>query len=383
MHSVKSASAALFLLAVAAMLGGCQEQEAPQPAQQQQAPQVGVVTLQAEQLELTTELPGRTRPYRIAEVRPQVDGIIQKRLFTEGAEVAAGEQLYQIDQAIYESALKTAEATLASSRSLAERYELLVREQAVSRQAYDEATAARLQAEASLERARIDLRYTQVRAPIDGTIGRSEVSEGALVSNGQAGPLATIRQLDPIYVDVTQPARELMRMRRDLAEGRLQKAGENAAAVTLLFDDGSRYSQQGRLEFSEVSVDEGTGSVTLRAVFPNPDRQLLPGMFVRAQLIEGIRDGAILAPQQGITRTPTGDATALVVNASEQVELRQVRTERALGNRWLISEGLAAGDRLITEGLQFIQPGVEVRAVPARNVGPSAGGVEPLGQDQD
>lgn len=381
MKSVKSASAALVLLAAASLLVGCQDQDA-QPGPPPQAPQVGVVTLQAEQVQLTTELPGRTRPYRIAEVRPQVNGIIQKRLFSEGAEVQAGEQLYQIDAAVYEAALKTAEATLASSKSLADRYALLVKEQAVSRQAYEEANAARLQAEANLERARIDLRYTRVMAPISGTIGRSDVSEGALVSSGQAGAMATIRQLDPIYVDITQPARDLMRMRRDLAQGLLQQAGENAAAVTLLFDDGSRYEQQGRLEFSEVSVDEGTGSVTLRAVFPNPDRQLLPGMFVRAQLIQGVKEGAILAPQQGITRTPKGDATALVVNADDVVELRQVTTDRAIGNRWLVTEGLVEGDRLVTEGLQFIQPGVEVRVAPANNVRSAAGGAEPQA-DQD
>ena len=212
------------------------------------------------------------------------------------------------------------------------------------------------------------MRYTKVLAPISGRIGRSAVTEGALVNNGQAQELAAIQQLDPIYVDVTQPARELLNLRRDLAEGRLEKAGENAAKATLTLEDGSEYEHEGKLEFSEVSVDASTGSVVLRAVFPNPDKLLLPGMFVHAQLVAGVRSEAILAPQQGITRTPSGNATALVVNADNKVELRQVVASRTVGNRWLINEGLSAGDRLITEGLQFIQPGIEVTAVPASNV---------------
>lgn len=382
MSSLKSACAALTVAVAASLLAACQKQEAPPPAQQQQqpAPQVGVVTLQAEAVALTSELPGRTQAYRVAEVRPQVDGIIQKRLFTEGAEVKGGQQLYQIDAAVHEAARKTAQATLAARKSLADRYAVLVKEQAVSQQAYDEARAALLEAEATLERADIDLRYTRVLAPISGQIGRSAFTEGALVSDGQDAPLATIRQLDPIYVDVTQPARELLRLRRDLAEGRLQKAGKNAAKVSLVLDDGSAYPLEGKLEFSEVSVDEGTGSVTLRAVFPNPDRVLLPGMFVRAQLVEGVRERAVLAPQQGITRTPTGAATALVVSADNKVEVRQVKTERAIGNRWLIGEGLQEGDRLITEGLQFVKPGIEVRAVPAGNVAGAGGTPQPGGK---
>lgn len=365
---IKSAGAALIsLFAVVTLLGGCQEQEAAAPATQEK-PQVGVVTLKTEPFALTTELPGRAQPYRIAEVRPQVDGIIQKRLFTEGRDVKAGQQLYQIDDSVYQAAYKSAQASLASTKSLADRYALLVEEQAVSRQAYEEARAANLQAEANLEQARINVRYTKVLAPISGRIGRSAVSEGALVNNGQAQELAVIQQLDPIYVDVTQPARELLNLRRDLAQGRLEKAGENAAKVKLTLEDGSEYAHEGQLEFSEVSVDASTGSVVLRAVFPNPDKMLLPGMFVHAQLVAGVRSEAILAPQQGITRTPSGDATALVVNADNKVELRRVAASRTVGNRWLINEGLSAGDRLITEGLQFIQPGVEVKAVPASNV---------------
>ena len=377
---IKSANAALMsILAVAVFLAGCQEEAAP-PAQQK--PTVGVVTLQAEPFAVTTDLPGRTRAYRIAEVRPQVNGIIQKRLFTEGSEVKAGQQLYQIDAAVYEATLKSAQAILASSKSLADRYAELVKDQAVSKQAYDEARAASLQAEAELERARIDLRYTKVLAPISGRIGRSAVTEGALVSNGQAQELATIQQLDPIYVDVTQPARDLLALRRDLADGRLQKAGENAAKVTLKLEDGSDYGHEGKLEFSEVTVDPGTGSVTLRAVFPNPDKVLLPGMFVHAQLVAGLKSEAILVPQQGVTRNTKGEPTAMVVNAENKVELRPIKTERAVGNRWLVGEGLQPGDRVITEGLQFIQPGVEVEVAPAGNVDNSGGAsAQPQGQE--
>ncbi len=377
---IKSANAALMsILAVAVFLAGCQEEAAP-PAQQK--PTVGVVTLQAEPFAVTTDLPGRTRAYRIAEVRPQVNGIIQKRLFTEGSEVKAGQQLYQIDAAVYEATLKSAQASLASSKSLADRYAELVKDQAVSKQAYDEARAASLQAEAELERARIDLRYTKVLAPITGRIGRSAVTEGALVSNGQAQELATIQQLDPIYVDVTQPARDLLALRRDLADGRLQKAGENAAKVTLKLEDGSDYGHEGKLEFSEVTVDPGTGSVTLRAVFPNPDKVLLPGMFVHAQLVAGLKSEAILVPQQGVTRNTKGEPTAMVVNAENKVELRPIKTERAVGNRWLVGEGLQPGDRVITEGLQFIQPGVEVEVAPAGNVDNRGGAsAQPQGQE--
>ena len=362
----KGALVSLFVSA-ALGLGGCRNEASPSPIEEG-PPVVGVVTLEAQPFTLTNELPGRTAAYRIAEVRPQVNGIIQKRLFREGSEVTAGQQLYQIDDAVYQSALKSAKAQQLSSKSLADRYELLIKEQAVSRQAYDEARAANLQAEASLDRAQIDLRYTKVLAPISGRIGRSAASEGALASVGQAEAMATIQQIDPIYVDVTQPARDLLTLRRDLDEGRLQRAGDNAAQVTLELEDGSEYGHLGELEFSEVSVDASTGSVVLRAVFPNPDRILMPGMFVRAQLVAGTRAEAILAPQQGITRTPRGTATALVVDQNDVVELRQVTVDRTVGNRWLVSEGLQAGDRLITEGLQFVQPGAQVKTVPAQNV---------------
>lgn len=361
------------LLIVAALLSACsKEEDASKPDTSQATPEVGIVTLEAEPFTLTTELPGRTAAYRVAEVRPQVNGIIQKRLFKEGSDVKAGDQLYQIDPAIYEATLGSAKAVQASTKSLADRYDVLVKENAVSRQAYDEARASNMQAEAALERARIDLRYTKVLAPISGRIGRSAVSEGALVSNGQAAAMATIQQLDPIYVDVTQPARELLRLRRDLAAGRLESAGDNAAKVNLTLEDGTVYEHDGTLEFSEVSVEASTGSVTLRAVFPNPDKILLPGMFVHAELVAGTRSEAILAPQQGVARTPTGDTTAMVVNDDNIVELRNIKVDRTVGNRWLVSEGLNPGDRLITEGFQFIRPGAEVSVVPAGNVGETA-----------
>ena len=366
MHSKPAFAVLVSAIAVAMLsLTGCQESSAPQT---QQTPQVGVVTLEAKPFALTSEVPGRTSAYRIAKVRPQVNGIIQKRLFTEGSEVKAGQQLYQIDPATYQAAFKSAQATQLSAKSLADRYKLLVADKAVSQQAYDEARAAGLQADAALEQARIDLRYTKVMAPISGRIGRSAVTEGALVSNGQANAMATIQQLDPIYVDVTQSSKELLRLRRDLAEGRLQKASDSAAKVALKLEDGSRYAHEGTLEFSEVAVDESTGSVTLRAVFPNPDHLLLPGMFVHAELLSGVKQNAILAPQQGVTRNQRGEPTAMVVGADNKVELRVLKADRTAGSAWLVEEGLNEGDRLITEGLQFVQPGAEVKAVPASNV---------------
>ncbi|MCV9920776.1 MULTISPECIES: efflux RND transporter periplasmic adaptor subunit [Pseudomonas] len=358
-------TALVSAVALATLLSGCKKEEAaPAP----QAPLVGVVTLQPQAFTLTSELPGRTTAFRVAEVRPQVNGIILKRLFKEGSEVKEGQQLYQIDPSVYEANLANAQANLQATRSLAERYKQLIDEQAVSKQEYDDANAKRLQAEASLKSAQIDLRYTKVLAPISGRIGRSSVTEGALVSNGQTNAMATIQQLDPIYVDVTQSTAELLKLRRDLESGQLQKAGENAAKVQLILEDGSKFAQEGRLEFSEVSVDETTGSVTLRAVFPNPEHTLLPGMFVHARLQAGVNANAILAPQQGVTRDLKGTPTAMVVNQENKVELRQLKASRTLGSDWLIEEGLNPGDRLITEGLQYVRPGVEVKVGEATNV---------------
>jgi len=361
-------TALVSAVALATLLSGCKKEEAAPVAQ---APQVGVVTLQAQPYTLVSDLPGRTIAYRVAEVRPQVNGIILKRLFKEGSEVKEGQQLYQIDPSVYEATLASAQANLQSTKSLSDRYKQLVSEQAVSRQEYDDAQAKRLQAEASLKSAQIDLRYTKVLAPLSGRIGRSNVTEGALVSNGQTTAMATIQQLDPIYVDVTQSSAELLKLRRELETGALKKVGDNAAEVSLKLEDGSTYAQKGRLEFSEVSVDETTGSVTLRAMFPNPEHNLLPGMFVHARLNNGVNETAILAPQQGVTRDLKGQATAMVVNKDNKVELRQLKASRTVGSDWLIEEGLNAGDRLITEGLQYVKPGVEVKVSEATNVKPA------------
>jgi len=351
-------TALVAAVALASLLSGCKKEEAaPAP----QIPQVGVVTLKAQPFTLTTDLPVRTTSYRSAEVRPQVNGIILKRLFKEGSDVKVGQQLYQIDPAIYESAVLSARATLQSAKSLADRYKQLVAEQAVSRQEYDNAEAARLEAEATLNTAQVNLRYTKVLAPLTGRIGRSLYTEGALVTSGQANALAVITQLDPIYVDVTQSSVEMLELRKDLADGRLKKAGDNAAKVKLTLPDGSEYAQEGRLEFSEVSVDETTGSVTLRALFPNPDEILLPGMFVHAQLEAGIDSHAILAPQVGVTHNLKGQLTAMVVGPDNKVELRVLQASRTVGSDWLVEKGLNPGDRLITDGLQFVKPGVEVK----------------------
>ncbi|MGE6387208.1 efflux RND transporter periplasmic adaptor subunit [Pseudomonas sp. NPDC078416] len=353
-------------IALASLLSGCSKKEEAAPAPP--PPQVGVVTLKTQAYTLTSELPGRTTAFRIAEVRPQVNGIILKRLFTEGADVKAGQQLYQIDPAIYQATLDSAKATYESSNSLAGRYKQLINEQAVSRQEYDTAVGSAREAKAAVQTAEINLRYTKVYAPISGRIGRSLVTEGALVSNGQADAMATIQQLDPIYVDVIQSSAEMLKLRRDLESGRLQKAGDNAAKVKLVLEDGSLYPIEGKLEFSEVSVDQTTGSVTLRAVFQNPDHTLLPGMFVHARLQSGVAENAILVPQQGVTRDLKGTPTALVVNADNKVESRTLVANRTIGSDWLVEKGLNAGDRVITEGLQYVKPGAEVKVAEATNV---------------
>ena len=362
-------TALVSAVALATLLSGCNKEEAA-PQQAQQAPQVGVVTIKAQPYTLTTELPGRTTAYRVAEVRPQVNGIILKRLFKEGTEVKAGQQLYQIDPAVYEATLGSAQAAVESTKSLAGRYKQLIDEQAVSRQEYDNARSEQLKAEATLKSAQIDLRYTKVYAPISGRIGRSDVTEGALVTSGQTNAMATIQQLDPIYVDVTQSSAEMLKLRRDLETGKLQKVGDNAAAVKLTLEDDSDYGKDGTLEFSEVSVDQTTGSVTLRAVFPNPDHTLLPGMFVHAKLQAGVRQEAILAPQQGVTRDLKGTPSALIVNQDNKVEQRQLVANRTAGAYWLVEKGLNPGDRVITEGLQYVKPGAEVTVKDATNLTP-------------
>ncbi|HCR63466.1 MAG TPA: efflux transporter periplasmic adaptor subunit [Serratia liquefaciens] len=342
-------------------------------------PRVGVVTLKSEPIPLTSELPGRVAAFRNAEVRPQVGGIVQKRLFTEGEQVKAQQPLYQIDPGLFQAEYDRSNAALARARAqlrtaalLIQRYRPLAESRAISRQVYDDAVAAHQQAvadvqsaEAQLETARINLVYTRVLSPIDGIIGRSLVTEGALVTAQQAEAVAAVQQIDPIYVDVTQSSVQLLRLRNALESGAVAQAdGPQSAAVTLTLEDGSRYAHGGKLQFSEITVDRSTGSVVLRAVFPNPERKLLPGMFVRARLLEGMAaQGGLLVPQRGITRNPRGEATALVVNEAGKVELRELTTERAMGDSWLVSTGLAAGDRVIVEGVQQVRPGAHVNAV--------------------
>ncbi|WP_297843813.1 efflux RND transporter periplasmic adaptor subunit [Pseudomonas sp.] len=369
MHFKPAVSVLVTAVALASLLSGCnQKQEA---ASAPPPPQVGVVTVKTQAYTQVTDLPGRTTAFRIAEVRPQVNGIILKRLFTEGGDVKAGDQLYQIDPAIYEATANSAKATLQSAKSLSDRYKQLVNEQAVSRQEYDTARASSLEAESALQTALINLRYTKVLAPISGRIGRSAVTEGALVNAAQTDAMAVITQLDPIFVDVAQSSADLLKLRHQLESGQLQKAGDNAAVVSLTLEDSSKYPLQGKLEFSEVSVDQTTGSVTLRARFPNPNHTLLPGMFVHAQLQAGVNSAAILVPQQGITRDLKGSPTALIVNADNKVELRQLTASTTTGSDWLVDSGLKPGDRVITEGLQYVKPGAEVKATEATNVSPA------------
>ena len=341
--------------------GGLRPEPAPTSAAQP-APKVSVITVKPQSVPVTTELPGRVAAFRVAEVRPQVNGIILKRLFVEGSEVAAGQQLYQIDPAPYEASYHSAVAAAASARSLAERYKPLAAANAVSKQDYDNAVATDLQAQAALEAARINLRYTRVLSPISGRIGRSSVTEGALVTANQPAAMALVQQLDHVYVDVTQPIGTLLRLKREAASGRLHQNESGRTPVSLRLEDATDYARGGTLQFSEVTVDESTGSVTMRALFPNPDRVLLPGMFVRERIEEGVRMGALLVPQQGVSHNDRGDATALVVTAADTVALRVLKTDRAVGDRWLVSAGLQAGDRLVVEGLQLVQPGTKVQA---------------------
>jgi membrane fusion protein (multidrug efflux system) len=342
----------------ALLLVGCAQQATP-PAPT--APKVSVVTVQAQPILIRTELPGRVTAYRTADVRPQVNGIVLKRLFVEGSEVKAGQQLYQIDAAPYQALYDSAVAAEASARTLEERYKPLVEANAVSKQDYDNAVAAHLQAQAAVETARISLVYTKVLSPISGRIGRSLITEGALVTANQATALATVQQLDPVYVDVTQPSNTLLRLRREAAAGLLKENEAGQTQVRLQLEDGSDYGHPGTLEFSEVTVDEGTGSVTLRALIPNPERLLLPGMFVHEQIQEGVRQG-VLAPQQGVSHDQKGDPNALVVGADDTVELRSLQTDRAVGDQWVVTSGLKAGDRVIVEGIQLARPGSKVLA---------------------
>jgi membrane fusion protein (multidrug efflux system) len=341
-------------------------------------PEVAAVTVQPESVVITTELAGRTSPCLVAEVRPQVGGIVQKRLFEEGADVLAGDVLYQIDPATYQAAHESAKATLARAeanavpaRLRAKRYAKLLADKVISPQEVDDAIAAQGQAEAEIEvckaavkTARINLDYTRVTAPISGRIGKSSVTVGALVTANQGAPLATIQQLDPMYVDVTQSSANLLNLKRKMVEGLIKQGGANQAKVRLLLEDASAYALEGTLEFSGVTVDVGTGSVELRTVFPNPDHLLLPGMYVRAVLEEGVSEGALLVPQRAFTRDAKGNPVVMVVGDGNKVEPRMLKIDRAIGEKWLVSDGLKAGDRVIMEGLQKVRPGAEVKVVP-------------------
>lgn len=376
---VKSFCVIVSIVTAALMVTGCKNRGSAggsPPAKVE--PEVGVVVVQTEPVTLTVELSGRISPHLVAEVRPQVTGIIQERFFTEGGDVKAGEPLYQLDPAPYQAAYASAKAALAKSeanvatlRLKAGRYGKLVTTNAVSRQEYDDTTSELKQAEAeievgkaAMETARIDLAYTRIVAPISGRIGRSFVTTGALVTANQAAALATIQQLDPVFVDVTQSSAELLRLKRSLNSGRLNKEGAGQARVKLVLEDGSAYPLPGILKFSEVTVDPGTGSVTLRAQFPNPDHLLLPGMFVRGIVQEGVLEQGMLVPQRGVSRDPAGNAVVMIVGEHDAVERRLITTERTVGDAWLVAGGLQAGERVIVEGIQRIRPGVTVKAVP-------------------
>ncbi|EAZ0192098.1 multidrug efflux RND transporter periplasmic adaptor subunit AcrA [Salmonella enterica subsp. enterica] len=382
--------AVVLMLSGSLALTGCDDKQDQQGGQQM--PEVGVVTLKTEPLQITTELPGRTVAYRIAEVRPQVSGIILKRNFVEGSDIETGVSLYQIDPATYQATYDSAKGDLAKAQAAAniaeltvKRYQKLLGTQYISKQEYDQAladaqqaTAAVVAAKAAVETARINLAYTKVTSPISGRIGKSSVTEGALVQNGQASALATVQQLDPIYVDVTQSSNDFLRLKQELANGSL-KQENGKAKVDLVTSDGIKFPQSGTLEFSDVTVDQTTGSITLRAIFPNPDHTLLPGMFVRARLQEGTKPTALLVPQQGVTRTPRGDATVLVVGADNKVETRQIVASQAIGDKWLVTDGLKAGDRVVVSGLQKVRPGaqVKVQEITADNKQQAASGDQP------
>ncbi len=379
-------SAGLVPLAAALLLLSC-GRGAPPP--QMPPPEVRTVAVQAESLALTTELPGRTAASAVAEIRPQVNGLILERTFAEGSDVRAGAVLYRVDPAPYRSAydqaaaaLANAEANLPALRARAERVAQLATIRAAGQQDADDARAALLRGEAAvaaaraaLESARINLAYTPVRAPISGQIGRSNVTIGAMVTAYQPVPLAVVQRLDPIYVDVTQSSADLLKLRAAFRSGQLRADESTRTRVRLLLEDGTAYDREGTFQFRDVTVDPSTGSTILRMIFPNPQHLLLPGMYVRAVLNQGVEEKAILAPQQGITHNPKGEAIAWVVGANETVEERVLEIGRAVGDRWVVTRGLAPGDRVIVEGLQRVRPGATVRAsafVPAAPPQPSA-----------
>lgn len=364
----------LFLLLSSLLLSACQDKADATSGQNQAAPPtaVNVLTLTTQTVTLSRSLPARTVAYRKAEVRPQVNGIIENRLFEEGAQVEAGQQLYQIEPALYEAALANAKAELVRAQAAMKtakaretRYKNLLNDKAISRQEYDDALATYQQAQAEIKvqqaavrSAETNLGYTHVNAPIAGRIGKSNVTEGALVTAQQDGVLATIHQLDPIYVDIAQPSKELLALRKKIIDRELDQ--QPAPTVTLTLEDGSTYAHEGQLQFAEVDVDPSTGDVVLRAIMPNPEQLLLPGMFVRAEVVEGQLDNAVLAPQKGISFNREGKATALVVNQDNKVESRTLTLGRAMGDNWLVRSGLQNGDQMIVAGLQKVKPGATV-----------------------
>ncbi len=360
--------------AVGFLLSGCGRSNGPSGAAPMGPPEVGVVTVQAERVVLTTELPGRTAAYRVAQIRPQVNGLILKRAFTEGSDVKAGDLLYQIDPAQYQAAydqakaaVAMAEAMLPAVRGREERFKKLVESHAVGQQDYDDALAALHQLEgqlrvskAAMESTKINLSYTPIKAPISGRIGRSSVTEGALVMAYQPVPLATVQQLDPIYVDVPQSTAEMLRLKHRMADGRLAQNGEDQNTVVIMRQDGTPYSEKGTLAFRDITVDPTTGSVILRIVVPNPEGTLLPGMFVRAVLNEGVNEQALLIPQQAVNRTQKGDPFVWGVKDGKAA-IQMLTLDRAIGNKWLISSGLTVGDVVIVEGVQRLRPDVPVK----------------------
>ena len=392
LRSLRLTTGCALALAVALLAAGCSRTDAAKTTAPPQPKEVGVVTLKTERAVFNTELSGRTVAPVIAEIRPQVGGIVQKRLFTEGSRVREGQVLYQLDPAPFQASLASAQAnvrkaetTLATARTVAKRNAELVKIDAISQQANEETQATALQAEAELavaraseQTARINLGYTRIVSPINGWVELSNVTPGALVTANQTTAMTTVQQLDPVHVHVTQSSSELLRLKRELAGGRLQRGGADEARIRLLLEDGSAYPQDGRLTFSGVTVDAGTGSVTLRAVMPNPDGLLMPGMYVRAVLQEGVDDAALLVPQQAVTRAPDGSASTLVIGADGKLAKRAITVGRAVGNRWQVLKGLAAGDRVLVEGSQRARVGDLVKAVETPPAGaPAAPGASP------
>ncbi|MCS3745264.1 membrane fusion protein (multidrug efflux system) [Xanthomonas arboricola] len=388
MRSHASFRLPLLAVVVTALLSACGSPPGGPPPEEG-TPEMAVLTVQQQPVSLTTALPGRTVPYLIAEIRPQVGGIVQSRQFTEGGNVKAGQTLYQIDPATYRASYASAQATLAraqanlrTARLKAERYTELAQIKAISQQEGDDTAAALGQAEAdvaagkaSVETARINLAFARLDAPISGRIGRSSVTPGALVTANQSTALTTIQQLDPIYIDVTQPSAAVLRLKQAMARGDLEKAGEGAAKVSLLLEDGSAYPLQGQLAFSDVTVDQNTGSITLRAVFPNPNADLLPGMYVRAVLQEGVKQHGLLVPQQAVSRNGAGKPTAFVVGADHKLQLRVLETDREVGDQWLVRSGLKPGEQVVVEGASRARDGIEVKTVPWQPKGtPAAAG---------